>query len=52
MTASPRTIRSTALASEAVSVMNELKITALFVTEKGRAVGIIHIHDCLRAGVA
>jgi len=52
MTKSPRTIRATALASEAVSVMNEMKITALFVTEKGRAVGLIHIHDCLRAGVA
>jgi arabinose-5-phosphate isomerase len=52
MTVAPRTIRPTALASEAVSVMNELKITALFVADKGRAVGVIHIHDCLRAGVA
>ena len=52
MTKNPRTIRTTALASEAVNVMNEMKITALFVTEKGRAVGLIHIHDCLRAGVA
>ena len=52
MTVSPRTIRTTALASEAVNVMNELKITALFVTDRGRAVGLIHIHDCLRAGVA
>jgi arabinose-5-phosphate isomerase len=51
MTKNPRTIRPTALASEAVSVMNEMKITALFVAEKGRAVGLIHIHDCLRAGV-
>jgi arabinose-5-phosphate isomerase len=52
MTKAPRTIRPTALASEAVAVMNEMKITALFVAEKGRAVGLIHIHDCLRAGVA
>ncbi len=52
MSKSPRTIRPTALASEAVAVMNEMKITALFVAEKGgRAVGLIHIHDCLRAGV-
>jgi arabinose-5-phosphate isomerase len=51
MTTGPRTIRPTALASEAVSVMNEMKITALFVAEKGRPVGLIHIHDCLRAGV-
>jgi arabinose-5-phosphate isomerase len=52
MTKGPRTIRPTALASEAVSVMNEMQITALFVAEKGRAVGLLHIHDCLRAGVA
>jgi arabinose-5-phosphate isomerase len=52
MTKGPRTIRPSALASEAVSVMNEMQITALFVAEKGRAVGLIHIHDCLRAGVA
>jgi arabinose-5-phosphate isomerase len=52
MSKNPRTIRPTALASEAVAVMNEMKITALFVAEKGgRAVGLIHIHDCLRAGV-
>ena len=51
MTKSPASIRPTALASEAVSVMNERKITNLFVTEKDRAVGLIHIHDCLRAGV-
>ena len=51
MTKAPTTIRPNALASEAVSVMNERKITNLFVTDKGRAVGVIHIHDCLRAGV-
>jgi arabinose-5-phosphate isomerase len=32
--------------------MNEKKITSLFVVEDGRPVGIVHIHDCLRAGVA
>ena len=52
MTRSPRTIGADALASEAVGVMNSNTITNLFVVEDGRPVGILHIHDCLRAGVA
>jgi len=52
MTAHPKTIRPQALAAEALGVMNDMKITSLFVVEKSRPVGIIHIHDCLRAGVA
>lgn len=51
MTPGPKSIRPIALASEAVAVMNELEITNLFVTEKKSVVGIIHIHDCLRAGI-
>jgi arabinose-5-phosphate isomerase len=54
MTANPRTIGPDALAEEAVAVMNERKITCLFVVNpagSGRVVGILHIHDCLRAGV-
>ena len=52
MTASPKTIRPTALAAEAVAIMNEKSITSLFVVEDERPVGLIHIHDLLRAGVA
>ena len=52
MTVNPRTIRPQALASEAVHTMNSGKITNLFVVEDGRPIGILHIHDCLRAGVA
>ncbi len=52
MTPSPRTIAPTALAEAAVAVMNERKITCLFAVEGRRPVGILHIHDCLRAGVA
>lgn len=54
MTANPRTINPNALAGEAVALMNENKITCLFVVDAAnsrRAVGILHIHDCLRAGV-
>lgn len=52
MTASPRTIAPGALAAEALSIMNGIKITGLFVVEDGKPVGILHIHDLLRAGVA
>ncbi len=51
MTGSPKTIRPEALASEAVLLMNARAITNLFVVRDGAAVGILHIHDCLRAGV-
>ncbi|WP_020590787.1 KpsF/GutQ family sugar-phosphate isomerase [Kiloniella laminariae] len=52
MTASPKTTRPAALAAEALGQMNESSITSLFVTDNQRPVGIIHIHDCLRAGIA
>ena len=52
MTAGARTIGPNALLSEAMAVMNTLSITNLFVVEQSGPVGIIHIHDCLRAGVA
>jgi arabinose-5-phosphate isomerase len=52
MTKAPVTIRSKALAAEALGVMNERAITALFVVDGREIVGIIHIHDCLRAGIA
>ncbi|WP_419903010.1 KpsF/GutQ family sugar-phosphate isomerase [Kiloniella sp.] len=52
MTAAPKTTRPNALAAEALGQMNERSITSLFVTEDDLPVGIIHIHDCLRAGIA
>lgn len=52
MTKKPLSIRQGALAAEALGIMNERKITSLFVVEAGKPVGIIHIHDCLRAGIA
>ncbi|KIC20613.1 KpsF/GutQ family sugar-phosphate isomerase [Leisingera sp. ANG-Vp] len=54
MTASPATIAPGAMAEEAVAVMNQRKITCLFVVDpdNGRkAEGLLHIHDCLRAGL-
>jgi arabinose-5-phosphate isomerase len=52
MTAHPRTIRAGALAAEALHLMNEKSITSLFVLEDGKPVGIVRLHDCLKAGVA
>jgi arabinose-5-phosphate isomerase len=40
------------LASAALEVLNASRITALFVVDKGKPVGIVHVHDLLRAGVA
>jgi len=40
------------MASAALEIINARAITALFVVEEGRPVGLVHIHDLLRAGVA
>lgn len=47
----PRTIALHELASAALARMNAESITSLFAVEDGRAVGIVHIHDLLRAGL-
>ncbi|WP_225028100.1 KpsF/GutQ family sugar-phosphate isomerase [Xinfangfangia pollutisoli] len=53
MTRGPVTIAPDALAVEALALMNGKKKTCLLVTADGnRVAGILHIHDCLRAGVA
>jgi len=52
MTRAPKTIGTQALAAEALGRMNAANITSLFVTDGKRPVGIVRMHDCLRAGVA
>jgi arabinose-5-phosphate isomerase len=52
MTRNPRVTGPDAFASEALRIMNELKITQLLAVANGKPVGILHVHDCLRAGVA
>lgn len=52
MTKNPLSIRPAALAAEALGIMNQRAITTLFVVEEGVPQGILHIHDCLRAGIA
>jgi arabinose-5-phosphate isomerase len=51
MTLNPRTISPDRLAAEAMHVMEEMEISCLVVAENGRATGIVHIHELLRAGV-
>jgi arabinose-5-phosphate isomerase len=52
MTHGPKTIRPDQLVSEALEILNAMKITALFVVDGGQPVGILHIHDALRIGAA
>lgn len=52
MTRDPRSIGPDEIASVALEIMNSSKIMALFVVEDRRPVGIVHVHDTLRVGVA
>jgi arabinose-5-phosphate isomerase len=51
MTPNPQTVAPDALAAEALNLMEDKRITVLFVLDQGRPAGILHIHDILRAGV-
>jgi arabinose-5-phosphate isomerase len=61
MTRAPKTLPSDTLCSAALEQINSLKrggasrppgVTQMFVVEKGKPIGIVHVHDLLRAGVA
>jgi len=54
MTPSPTILSPSALAEEAVALMNSKTITCLFAVDpagQGQVAGFLHIHDCLRAGI-
>ena len=51
MTKRPKTISPNMLASAALEILNSSRITALFVVQAGKPVGILHIHDLVRAGL-
>ena len=53
MTRTPKTVRPDLLAAEALRMMTGVgaPTTVLFVVDAGRPVGILHVHDLLRAGV-
>ncbi len=52
MTISPMTLTPDTLASAALKLMNDRKITQIFVVEDGAPTGLLHLHDILRSGVS
>ena len=52
MTRHPKTVRADQLASEVLEFLNSSKITAAIVVEDDKPIGLIRLHDLLRAGVA
>lgn len=52
MGASPQTVGGDTLAVAVLSRMNEQRITSLFVVDGRRPVGLVHVHDLLRARIA
>jgi arabinose-5-phosphate isomerase len=53
MTRNPKTVPPGMLAAEALKRMNEAlpPVTVLFVVDQDRPIGVLHVHDLLRAGV-
>jgi len=52
MTREPKTIAPDALVASALEVLNSASITALLVVERRKPVGIVHMHDLLKIGIA
>lgn len=51
MTRNPKAVTPETLAGDAARIMNDSRITALFVVQHGKPVGVLHVHDVLSAGV-
>ena len=52
MTKGPKTCRPDQLVSEVIEILNASKITAIFVVDNAKPIGVVHLHDLLRVGVA
>ena len=52
MTKNPITIKKDIFATEAIKILNEKKITNIFITEDKKPIGVLHIHDLLQKGIA
>ena len=53
MSENPKTVSEDELAAKALSIMENHSITALIVSDTdGRAIGMIHLHDVLKQGIA
>jgi arabinose-5-phosphate isomerase len=51
MTKRPKSVTPDTLAGDALALLSKGKITALFVVEDGKPVGLLHVHDCLQTGI-
>jgi arabinose-5-phosphate isomerase len=51
MTREPKTIEPDMLAVEALDILRKKEISQLVVAEKGKYIGIIHIHDLIKEGL-
>ena len=51
MTDKPQTTTADALAGDVLALMSRKKITALFVVDNKKPIGLVHVHDCLHSGV-
>ncbi len=52
MTQQPQPVRPDQLISETLDLLNAMKVAALCAVDAGKPVGIIHVHDLLRASAA
>lgn len=52
MTRGPKTVNSDILTAQVLGMMNDNKITSVFIVDDGRPLGIVHIHDILRTGLS
>lgn len=51
MSRNPVTVEERCIAAKALGIMQSSKITSLYVVRDGEPIGIVNVHDCLRAGV-
>lgn len=51
MTKNPITITPDILMAEALAIMQDKAITSLFICDNNKPIGLLHIHDCLKAGI-
>jgi arabinose-5-phosphate isomerase len=51
MSPTPTMISADILMAEALAIMQDKSITSLFISANNKPIGILHIHDCLRAGI-
>lgn len=51
MSKNPKTIKNTAMAIDALELLEANDITQLIATESGKYVGIVHLHNLVKEGI-